>query len=249
MLRGLYGAASGLLADAAWQNTLASDLSNLETPGFKAETPVLGAFGQELLSRTGADPGIAGRVSAGAAVVGEARQWGSGGLWVTGGALDVAPAPGTWLVVELGGVRYVTQDGALSLDARGELVTAGGARVLDAAGAPITVPPGSAPHILADGSVAAGGRTLARLMLVQVARPDRLEGVGGALFRPLAGSGLAPAAGAAAAVTPGALVASTVQEAQALTDLVEAGSAFQAGQEAFRTGSQTFTQLLGALQR
>ena len=50
MDRGLYLAASGMLAEQVRQNQIANDLANASTPGYKADRTTQQSFGQLLLT-------------------------------------------------------------------------------------------------------------------------------------------------------------------------------------------------------
>src|SRR2546421_188391 len=52
MERGLYIAASGMLAEQVRQNQIANDLANASTPGYKADRSTQKSFGDLLLSNT-----------------------------------------------------------------------------------------------------------------------------------------------------------------------------------------------------
>jgi flagellar basal-body rod protein FlgF len=241
MLRGLYTAASGLLADQAWQQAIGNDLDNVSTPGFKADQTVVGEFATALVQRLGA--GAIGTLGAGAAVAQTVTDLAQGPLEVTGRSLDVAPTGGAWLAVQTAqGVRY-TQDGALALNAQGQLTTAGGDPVLGAGGAPVAVPPGASVRIGADGTVEAGGRAVGRLLLVSFARPALLVGQGDGLYQAPPGAGaraFAPGAG----VVAGALEGSNADPTALTSELIQVQNAFQAGQVGMTTADQTFGQLL-----
>lgn len=51
MIRGLYTAASGMLALQRRQETLSNNLANINTPGFKQDVGVIRSFPEQLLSR------------------------------------------------------------------------------------------------------------------------------------------------------------------------------------------------------
>ncbi|MCL6594632.1 MAG: flagellar hook basal-body protein [Firmicutes bacterium] len=241
MLRGLYTAASGLLADQAWQQAVGNNLDNANTPGYKADRTVIGEFGAVLVTRLGA--GGVGVVGEGAAVASSTPDLASGPIDPTGRALDVAPVGGAWLAVRTPqGVRY-TQDGALAVNAAGLLVGAQGYPVVGAGGAPIRVPAGAAASIGADGTVYADGRPVGRLLLTAFARPALLSAQGDGLFQAPAGAGARPFA-PGTAVVPGALEGSNVNESLLTSQLVQVQAAFQADQESVRTDTATFGQLL-----
>ena len=52
MERGLYIAASGMLAEQVRQNQIANDLANSSTPGYKADRSSQQAFGDLLLQNS-----------------------------------------------------------------------------------------------------------------------------------------------------------------------------------------------------
>ena len=52
MERGLYIAASGMLAEMARQDQLANDLANASTPGYKADRVSQRSFGDLMLSNS-----------------------------------------------------------------------------------------------------------------------------------------------------------------------------------------------------
>ncbi|MFD2368415.1 flagellar hook-basal body protein [Brevibacillus sp. GCM10020057] len=51
MIRGLYTSASGMLALQNWQESLANNLANVNTPGYKQDVGVMRAFPEQLISR------------------------------------------------------------------------------------------------------------------------------------------------------------------------------------------------------
>lgn len=243
MLRGLYTAASALLADETWQSVIGNNLDNVETPGYKADQTVMGEFDAALMSRVGPSTSPIGASSAGTGVVETVANLSEGGLEETGQSLDVAPTGGAWLSVRTAqGVQY-TQDGALSLSPTGEIVNAAGDAVLGTGGRPITLPAGEAVSIAQDGNVSAGGRVVGRLLLTAFTNPARLEAQGSGLFTAPAAAGArlyAPGTG----VEAGFLEGSNVNESELTTELISAQNSFQANQASLTTQSQTFGDLI-----
>jgi len=243
MLRGLYTAASALLADQTWQNVIGNNLDNLETPGYKADAPVMGEFDNALLSRLGAAGETVGALDGGSGVTETVTNLSSGPLAETGRPLDVAPVGGAWLAVNTAqGVRY-TQDGALALSSTGELVTTGGQAVLGVGNRPIVVPTGATVAIEGDGTVTAGGAAVGRLLLTSFTRPTLLQAQGNGLFQAPAAAGprtFAPGTG----VESGYLEGANVDESTLATQLLQVQSNFQANQTSLTTANQTFTQLV-----
>lgn len=162
MDRMIYLSMSGAKATMQRQETLANNLANASTTGFRAElqafraVPVRGDGAStrvySLETTTGYDPT-------------------PGPMASTGRALDVAMQGNAWLAVQgLDGTEAYTRMGSLQVDAEGTLKTSGGLTVLGDGG-PIALPANSAPQIAADGTVsvkqANGGVTsVGRLKLV-----------------------------------------------------------------------------------
>ncbi len=120
MERGLYIAASGMLAEMARQDQLANDLANASTPGYKADRVSQRSFGD--LQQTDLRPQA---------------------LRDTGQPLDLAvTGDGYFGVQTKQGVRY-TRNGAFTADAKGNLVDQMGNQVLGVGGKPIAVANGT----------------------------------------------------------------------------------------------------------
>jgi flagellar basal body rod protein FlgG len=250
VLRGIYTAASGLLASTQWQKTVAHDLANVNTPGFKTGEAVIGSFGTILLSRTGTGAAPVGAVSQGTALVANVTNLSEGPLEVTGRHLDVAPYGGAWLTVRTkAGVRY-TQDGALTENALGQMTTSAGDPVLSRVGTPIVIPPGQTPRIAPDGTVTAGGRVVGQMALVTFARPQALVAEGQGLMQAPPPAGVRPiAAGQAQGVMQGALEGANTSESDLVVQMTELQAAYTADQESLVTGDRAFQALLSNLGR
>src|SRR5438552_4004306 len=89
MDRGLYIAASGMLAELVRQDQLANDLANASTPGYKADRAAEASFGQLLLrNRTTGEP--IGSLGFGAQIAEIRTDLTQGPLRQTDEPLDVA---------------------------------------------------------------------------------------------------------------------------------------------------------------
>src|SRR3954452_20787373 len=129
MDRGLYLAASGMLAEQVRQDQLANDLANASTAGYKADRTTQQSFGQLLLknSVTGA---TIGSQSTAVQVTGTVTDWTPGPLKDTGEPLDFGIAgDGFFAASTASGPRY-TRNGQFSADASGRLTTLTGDPVL-----------------------------------------------------------------------------------------------------------------------
>src|SRR6476620_11769313 len=144
MDRMIYLSMSGAKATMQRQDTLAHNLANVSTTGFRAE---LAAFRAVPVEGSGAST----RVYALETTPGYDAT--PGQVSGTGRNLDVAMKGGAWLAVQgLDGTEAYTRAGSLDVTADGMLVTRGGLAVLGDGG-PIQVPPNVELGIGSDGTI------------------------------------------------------------------------------------------------
>ena len=186
MIRGLYAAASGMVAQMAEQDILANNLANVNTSGFRRQQPVVGAF-TDILRLSGEEWGPLvpdGAVVPGAGIVGAVTDFSEGLTHQTGNPLDLAiSGDGFFVVQSSDGVERYTRDGHFALNADGELVTMRGERVLGTGG-PIQVQGGQIT-VGRDGTVTATGpkaQALGKLRIVTLSEPATAQRADGARF-------------------------------------------------------------------
>ena len=144
MDRLIYLSMAGAKANLQRQDTLANNLANASTNGFRAE---MQAFRAVPVRGDGAST----RVYALESTIGhDARP---GPVQSTGRSLDVAMQGNAWLGVQaLDGTEAYTRAGSLQVSAEGQLVTPAGLPVLGDGG-PITVGLNATIEIASDGSI------------------------------------------------------------------------------------------------
>jgi len=229
MDRGLYIAASGMLAEQVRQDQLAHDLANASTSGYKADRSTQRSFGELLLANR-ATGEIVGAAGLGAEIAEIKTDLSQAPLRETNEPLDVALAGSGFLAVQTpDGVRY-TRAGQLSLDAQGRLSTATGLPVLGEDGKPITVGT-SEPAIGVDGTITAGGRTVGRIAIVELRDPVKQ---GDTLF-----SGTPAGRPTGTILKQGFLEGSGVQPAEAMVDMMTSMRAYESVQRVIRTIDET----------
>jgi len=231
MLEGLYSAAAGMQAQQQRIDSVANDLANVNTNGYK-HTRV--AF-RDLLYVNDASGNV--RSGAGAAATTIGRGFTQGAMRETGNPLDVAiEGEGFLRVRRADGTDALTRDGSLRIDPRGRLTTQRGELVQPA----ITVPAGtneSAVSIGADGTVSANNRPVGRIQLVNVRSPESLDVIGENLYRTTAASGAATNA-AGARLTQGSIEASNVDVGDSMTEMIDAQRSFQLASRAVQMQDQ-----------
>ena len=231
MLEGLYSAAAGMQAQQQRMDSVANDLANTNTNGYKKARV---AFRDLLYVRD-----ASGRVQsgAGAAATTIGRGFTQGALRETGNPLDVAIEDGGFLQVRRAdGTTALTRDGSLRLDPRGRLTTQQGDLVQPA----ITVPAGtqeSDVKIASNGTVTVGTRQVGTLQLFTVRSPEGLQSVGDSLYRATAASG-AVTRMATFKIDQGSVEASNVDVADSMTEMMDAQRSFQLASKAVQMQDQ-----------
>jgi flagellar basal-body rod protein FlgF len=206
-------------------DVIANNLANLNTTGFKGE----GAKFEEYVM-----PGArAGNITVGDAslkFVQDRRTWhdlSQGTIQQTGNPLDVAVDGDGFLVVQTpAGERY-TRNGALQMNAAGELVTSEGHRVLGEGGQIAFQQQDAGIAIARDGtiSVMEGRNTSSssvrgKLRLVNFANPQALRKDGASTFS--APAGVTPAAApVTTTVVQGSIEKSNVRSVVEMTRMIE----------------------------
>jgi flagellar basal-body rod protein FlgG len=231
MLEGLYSAAAGMQAQQQRIDSVANDLANVNTNGYK-HTRV--AF-RDLLYVNDASGNVRSGAGAAAATIG--RGFTQGAMRETGNPLDVAiEGEGFLRVRRADGTDALTRDGSLRIDPRGRLTTQRGELVQPA----ITVPAGtneSAVSIGSDGTVSANNRPIGRIQLVNVRSPEALDVIGENLYRATAASGAATNTNAAR-LTQGTIEASNVDVGDSMTEMIDAQRSFQLASRAVQMQDQ-----------
>jgi flagellar basal-body rod protein FlgF len=222
--RGLFVAASGMLADQVRQDVIANNLANANTAGFKGDRAVASAFASMLLQEVGSGARI-GQLGLGVRVDGVNVDYSQGGMRATGNQLDLAIAGEGWFAVRGPGGAQYTRNGAFSLDAQRQLVTADGRQVLGADGAPVRIPEGRELGIDASGAVIVDGKRVGALRIavldqksLQKQGDDAVTGT--------------PAQGAAGRVAQGYLEAANVNSVREMVGLIATMRSFEASQKA-----------------
>jgi flagellar basal-body rod protein FlgF len=234
MERGLYIAASGMLSELVRQDQLANDLANANTPGYKADRSAQASFG-DLLLQNSATGQTVGPLGLGVQIAATQTDLAQGPTSQTGEPLDVAiQGPGFLAVQTAQGTRY-TRDGQLAVAAKGTLTTATGAPVLDDQGKTITVSGDpSALTIAPDGTISAGGKTLAKLGLVSLTSPAKQ---GDTLF-----TGTPGARPAGTTVEQGALEGSDTNPARVMVDMIVSLRAYESSQKVIQSIDETLNR-------
>ncbi len=159
MQSGLYVGLSGQLALYRRLETIANNVANASTAGFRAEEIKF----DTVISRISPNP--VSFSSHGESFL--SRR--TGEIVRTDNPFDVAVQGEAWLAIDINGEQAYTRDGRMMMTPNGDLQTLNGHAVLDVGGAPLVLNPnGGAPQISRDGAIYQDGQRIGALGLFEI---------------------------------------------------------------------------------
>ena len=239
MDRMIYVGMSGAKQAMEQQASVANNMANVSTPGFRAQinnfraVPVVGVEAATRAMVVASTPGADLR---------------SGPMMQTGRALDVAVRGDGWLALQMpDGSEAYTRVGNLQVGADGQLTTLDSRPVAGESG-PLSVPPGSALVITNEGVVSAigagdpavGAAEVGRLKLVNPPAADLVRGDDG-LFRMRAGGAPAQADPNVRLLT-GTLEGSNVNPVEVMVDMIANARRFEMHMKTLQTAESNDQQ-------
>jgi flagellar basal-body rod protein FlgF len=245
MDRMIYIGLAGARQALEQQASVANNMANASTPGFRAQ---INSF--RAVPVTGEEMGTRAMVVA----TTPGADMSAGPLTQTGRALDVAVRGDGWLTVQMpDGSEAYTRLGSLQVGAEGQITTMNSRPVMGDAG-PLVVPPGSSLVVGGDGVITAigagdpvaGAAEVGRLKLVNPANADLVRGDDG-LFRMQAGRP-APQADPGVRLQAGALEGSNVNPVEVMVQMISNARRFEMQMKTVQTAEsndQQANKLLG----
>jgi len=252
MLRAFSTAATGMTAQQMIVDTIANNLANINTVGFKRSQidfqdlmyVKLREPGQETNAGIIAPTGF--EIGSGVKPASTLKVFTQGEMENTGRSLDIAiQGDGFIQVTDPNGEARYTRDGSLRIDASGRLVTSNGYPLEPN----ISIPTDArAITIGKDGtvSVVAGSSstpsTVGQITLVRFTNPSGLSSEGGNLYAetPASGSPVSgtPGTNGLGTIQQGFLERSNVQMVNELVNLISAQRAYEINSRAIRAGDE-----------
>ena len=260
--KGIYSALSGAMAQSQRLDSIANNMANVNTPGFKRDEQVF----REYLTANEKPPALQNvpRIPAsvesfydmqGADVsyvdaIGTYTDHSQGSLQSTGNPLDVAiDGEGFFEVATPQGVK-LTRYGGFRIDPNGQLVTKEGFSVL-ASGEPMQDPDarvirsnGGLVNITDSGDVYEGPNLLGRLAMVKADNKDALQKVGGSYYAPKAQMPIEITNLPQTSLKTGFIESSNVNIVKEMTDMISATRSFETNQKAIQAYDQIADKLV-----
>lgn len=252
MMRSLFTAASGMIAQQFNIDTIANNLANVNTTGFRKNQARFQDLVYQELRAPGSPVGssqipVGQDVGLGVKVGASQKVFSQGTLIQTDNNLDVAiEGDGFFQVTQPDGTTAYTRDGSFKRDANGSMVTADGMFLQPQ----ITIPQNaSSVSIGQDGTVSAqipGSNTpqqLGQIQLVRFTNNAGLSPIGGHnLYTQTAASGppvvTTPGLNGAGSLQGGYLEQSNVAVVEEIVNMIVAQRAFEANSKAIQTSDQ-----------
>jgi flagellar basal-body rod protein FlgF len=250
MSYGLYISAEGAQAQSRRLETIANNLANVDTPGFKRDLAICQARFAEAVEQGLKAPGTGALDDIGGGVM--VRQtktdFSAGPLKHTKDPTNLAIEGDGFFQVRKGDETFLTRAGNFRLTNHGDLVTQQGHAVLSETGTPIVVKPDSGPwEISGAGALRQRDGDAQNLALVKPESLGDLVKVGENLFR--SPTEARPIAANERKVVTGYLELSTVQPTVEMTAMIEASRLVEANVNLMKTQDQMLGNLIGRVLR
>jgi len=258
--KGIFSAVSGAMAQSSRLDTIANNLANVNTTGFKKDRQVFSEYltTHEKPHDVMQVPRIPASIesfydmqggdNAYVNPAGTYTNFAQGSLRSTGSALDLAiEGKGFFEVSTPQGLRF-TRAGSLQIDSNGRLVTKEGFPVLregqaDPTQRAITV---NSPNltISATGEIFDAGNLVGRLSVVEFSNPDDLQKVGNSQYALKGNATVPPQVSRESRVHQGFTEASNVNVVEEMTDMITANRVFEATQHVIKAHDQLDDKLI-----
>lgn len=261
MVRGLYTAASGALVAQSQADTIANNLANVDTNGFKATLlQVQSAPSMDLYhyqtnpgkSAGGALSGVSsanyvGSLGTGSEIYDTPSVFTQSSLEQTGNGLDLAisGSNGFFAVQTGNGTRY-TRDGQFVRDSNGNLSTQDGNPVLGTNGLSINIPQGPF-SVGQDGTISQNGGPLGQIQIAQFSNLVALRPEGDNNFVDAGAANPSPATNAS--VQQGFLEKSGTNVVRSMVDLITAERWYEANTKMIQTQDAATQQAVQTVAR
>lgn len=247
MIKGIYTAASAMVANQKKLNITSNNLANVNNTGFKKDQGLQSSFKEIILSRIEGNGQTVplGKTGSGVALNESYTDYTQGSIRETGNDLDLAiEGSGFYMVQTPDGIRY-TRDGNFALNDKGQVITSQGHLLLGERG-PIQTIDGRSIDIDTSGQVYLGNIKGDRIQVVEFENPQVLEKIGDDLY--LGDENLAQPANDYK-VKQGYLENSNVNIVQEMVQMIQISRQYEASQKVITTIDNTLDKAVNQVAR
>lgn len=243
MLKGLYTSYTGMVNEQHRLDTLANNLANADTNGYKKEGATSQAFDDVLawkikdVSEAGNLPRRMGIINPGVKIGENYQDWSEGPFKETGNTYDLGLSGRGFFAIEFTNksgetsIKY-TRDGNFTVDAKGNLVTPEGDYVLNSSGAHITLNPLLDSTINRQGQISQNGQVVATIGVTDFENYDYLEKYGENYWEPVDGANIIETP---AQIYSGYLEQSNVSVVDEMVNMITIQRSYEANQKLIQT--------------
>ncbi len=224
---GLYHASAALRAGEQRLESIAHNIANVSTRGYKRET----TFTHALRAGNTGGAQVATRGS---------TDLSQGQLQTTGNPYDLALEGSGWFAIESPNGRSYTRDGSFRVDERGTLVTRNGQPVAWKGSRGTLRPASESVVVDADGRVRQGQSTIGQLDIVELEDPSKLVPTSDGLWRAPLNARETPSK---AVVRQGSVEGSNVEAMDELVAMITVQRGFESAATAVKTIEQSYRRL------
>jgi flagellar basal-body rod protein FlgG len=256
MIQSLYSGATGMQAQQLNLNTIANNLANASTTGFKKDKIQFQDLLYQQPRAAGSDAGNQSslvptgvEVGGGCSVASTAKVFTQGQLTQTGGQYDIAiSGDGFFAVQQPDGTTAYTRAGSLQLSSTGQVVTPNGLPLLSNFQ---QIPTGTTSITISpNGSVTLqgpNGTQNFRIQLSRFANPGGLQSLGNNMYAETPASGTAetgnPGDNGFGTTTQGSLESSNVNIVEEMVNMIQAQRAYEINSKSIQTSDDMLSQI------
>lgn len=257
MIRGLYTSAQSMNNDERRMEVISNNLANINTNGFKRDTPATGSFEEVMTQIINSgkeddedDQNDIGKLTLGVGVNDVVTSFKQGNLIKTDGPLDVAimnselsffsiDVPG-----ENGTSEMYTRDGSFTINSVGQLTTKDG-YIVKGENGPIALN-GSKVSINSDGSIVQDGVIVDKLLIKEFSDSKLLKKHGNNLIYDSGDTEVKPFSGQ---IVQSSLEASNVNSISEMVDMINVMRSYEANQKVLKAHDETLQKAVNEVGR
>lgn len=255
MIRALRSAASGMYAQQLYIDTIANNLANVNTTGFKRAKMEFQDLVYQTLKGNGNSQELGAvlptelQIGHGVRPIAIQKSFEQGNILPTGNPLDLSiDGEGFFQISKPDGTVVFTRDGSFKMSRDGALVTSDGYSMEPSINVPTDT---SNVMISRDGTISVNvigetePQTLGQLELVRFVNPAGLENLGQNLYKETVASGppipATPGTEGMGQVSQGFLESSNVQIVEEMVAMIVAQRAYEVASKAIKTAEEMLT--------
>jgi len=248
MIKGLYTAASSMVATSRKLNIISNNLANSNTPAYKKDQGIQKSFSEMYLSRLekGKEAVGIGEAGSSVALADTYTDLSSGKLKFTNNPLNLAIKGEGYFVIDTPMGRRYSRDGNFKLNEDGEIVNSQGYVLIGNNGVMQTIS-GEKIHFDSEGQLSLGEISADSIMIVDFENDNMLQKEGDNLFKLVDGGQELEADNYE--LMQGYLEESNVNIVNEMVNMIEVNRLYEANQRVIRSADETLDKAVNEIGR